>query len=113
MALSVDGETSDRSTLVVFDLASIKVMPGRGPIIGGSQLLVETNLTDVLCVFADVGSSNAITTEKGLRCSSPRTEKPQTTELTLVDEQDGTQRSLPHIFEFYASPVVGLSLIHI
>ena len=107
VSLSVDGETSQASEVVVFDLASIKVIPGRGPIMGGSQLLVETNLTDVLCVFADVGSSKAVSTEKGLRCSSPRTEKPQTTELTLVDQKDGTQRSLPFGFEFYAPPVVG------
>ncbi|CAH0369712.1 unnamed protein product, partial [Pelagomonas calceolata] len=107
VSLSVDGETSQPSELVVFDLESIKVIPGRGPIIGGSQLQIETNLTDVLCVFADVGSSNAITTEKGLQCPTPRSDKPQTTELTLVDQKDGSQRSLPLSFEFYASPVVG------
>ena len=50
VSLRVDGETSQASEVVVFDLASIKVMPGRGPIMGGSLLQIETNLTDVLCV---------------------------------------------------------------
>ena len=36
-----------------------------------------------------------------------RTDKPQKTELTLVDRLDGTQRSLPVAFEFYAQPIVG------
>ena len=58
-------------------------------------------------VFKDVGSSKAISTEKGLQCPTPQTDKPQKTELTLVDRLDGTQRSLPVVFEFYAMPVVG------
>ena len=54
-----------------------------------------------------MGSSKAISTEKGLQCPTPRTDKPQKTELTLVDRLDGTQRSLPTEFEFYAMPIVG------
>ena len=107
VALTIDGERSASTQLVVFDLLPVKVIPGRGPIEGSSTLLIETNLTDVLCVFKDVGSSKAISTDKGLQCPTPRTDKPQKTELTLVDRLDGTQRSLPVVFEFYANACRG------
>jgi hypothetical protein len=107
VSLIVDGEQSASTDLVVFDLLPVKIKPSRGPVEGSSQLIIETNLTDVLCVFKDVGSSKAVTTDKGLQCPTPRTDKPLKTELTLVDRLDGTQRSLPSVFEFYAAPVVG------
>ena len=99
--------TSASTQLVVFDLLPVKVIPGRGPIEGSSTLSIETNLTDVLCFQRCGFLESRDSTEKGLQCPSPRTDKPQTTELTLVDRLDGTQRSLPVAFEFYALPIVG------
>ena len=71
VALSIDGERSASTQLVVFDLLPVKVKPSRGPIEGSSTLLIETNLRDVLCVFKDVGSSKAVATDKGLQCPTP------------------------------------------